>query len=235
MILLFSGFISLIIKKNLDSKQSFTNLVLDEDQSNAFYYYFKLFVNYPDAQNSNYNQVYQDPVPFFPENTQVMKGTNRDLNGSDTLLVRYHGNDNNNVFSCLGTPLTTTQITESLFYINTDGKLACSIVQNGSADMKSPNILIEDVEVMHVRYGEDTDHDGVANRYVPANSTDLSYDRVVTVKISLLARTGETINPLLATKYYQLDDIEFGPYTDHHARRVLTFSLPVNTVTKHAP
>ena len=54
--------------------------------------------------------------------------------------------------------------------------------------------LVEGIENMQVWFGEDTDADsegaggdGTANRYVPANTSDLNMDRVVSVRISLLA------------------------------------------------
>jgi type IV pilus assembly protein PilW len=56
--------------------------------------------------------------------------------------------------------------------------------------------LVEGIENMQVLYGEDTDNDGTANRYVTAdNVTDMS--KVVSVRISLLARSNDdhvTIN-----------------------------------------
>ena len=56
--------------------------------------------------------------------------------------------------------------------------------------------LIEGVENMQILYGEDTDADsegangdGTANRYVPIGTASLDIDRVVSVRLSLLARS----------------------------------------------
>lgn len=56
--------------------------------------------------------------------------------------------------------------------------------------------LVDGIEDMQILYGEDTDNDGTANRYVTADQvTDMS--KVVSVRISLLARSNDdhiTIN-----------------------------------------
>ena len=56
--------------------------------------------------------------------------------------------------------------------------------------------LLEGIENMQILYGEDTDADangangdGTANRYVAFGTSDLDIDRIVSVRISLLARS----------------------------------------------
>lgn len=49
--------------------------------------------------------------------------------------------------------------------------------------------LVEGIENMQVFYGEDTDADGTANYYVAAGTAGLDMNQVVSIRISLLART----------------------------------------------
>ena len=50
--------------------------------------------------------------------------------------------------------------------------------------------MVEGVEDMQILYGEDTDADNVANRYVPSDEVG-SMENVVSVRISLLLRSVE--------------------------------------------
>ena len=51
--------------------------------------------------------------------------------------------------------------------------------------------MVEGVEDMQILYGEDTDADNVANRYVDAGTAGLAMENVVSVRISLLLRSVE--------------------------------------------
>ncbi len=54
--------------------------------------------------------------------------------------------------------------------------------------------LVEGVETMHVVYGEDTNADGIANRFVNAAEVT-NIDNVVSVRIGLLVRSQEEVTP----------------------------------------
>ena len=71
-----------------------------------------------------------------------------------------------------------------------DGKGSASACENGDE-------LLEGIEDMQILYGEDTDADGTANRYVAINSGELQKNRIVSVRISLLVRS---INNNLTTE-----------------------------------
>jgi type IV pilus assembly protein PilW len=51
--------------------------------------------------------------------------------------------------------------------------------------------VVEGVEDMQIVYGEDTDGDGTANRYVPAGTAGLNMENVVSVRVALTLRTLE--------------------------------------------
>lgn len=62
----------------------------------------------------------------------------------------------------------------------------------GNGATMSTEELVDNVENMQILYGEDTNGDGIANRYVEANNVG-SMDDVVSVRISLLLRTDDNI------------------------------------------
>ncbi|MDG2272911.1 MAG: PilW family protein, partial [Halioglobus sp.] len=70
------------------------------------------------------------------------------------------------------------------------GKGSASACENGDE-------LLEGIEDMQILYGEDTDADGTANRYVAINEGELQKNRIVSVRISLLMRS---INNNLTTE-----------------------------------
>lgn len=58
---------------------------------------------------------------------------------------------------------------------------------NGGAAVE----LVEGVEDMQILYGEDTDADGAANRYVPAGTAGLVMTEVVAIRVTLQVRSAE--------------------------------------------
>lgn len=180
------------------------------------------------SSDQNLSQKYETPPNIFPVGAQMIKGTNNDVNGSDTITMRYHGNALGNVFDCNGAPMRYNQSTESYFYINTSKALVCCPVINGLVDMANPQVLIEDVEAMHIRYGVESKIDSNATHYISANNPHFSVDKVKNVKLSILIKTSEKTSPLLDTKYYNLEDEELGPYKDNFLRRVFTTTISVS-------
>jgi len=96
--------------------------------------------------------------------------------------------------------------------------------------------LVEGIENMQVWFGEDTDADSegaggdaTANRYVPPDTSDLDMNRVVSVRIFLLARS---LNDNLTTElspYYFVDQ-KIIP-TDKRLRKVFTTTITLRNKT----
>jgi len=92
--------------------------------------------------------------------------------------------------------------------------------------------LIEGVENMQILYGEDTDADsegangdGTANRYVPIGTASLDIDRVVSVRLSLLARSLNN-NLTTAPSPYTFNGTAVTPgATDKYLRKVFTTTI----------
>jgi type IV pilus assembly protein PilW len=103
-------------------------------------------------------------------------------------------------------------------------------VRNGL--QKAREELVEGVEDMQVYYGEDTDGDGVVNRYVTATAMDNScstspdcWNNVASVRISLLLRTLED-DIAQAPQTYRYDGTTVTA-NDRRLRRVFTTVVAV--------
>ena len=96
---------------------------------------------------------------------------------------------------------------------------------------------MEGIENIQVLFGEDTDADdegtngdGTANRYVYSDASGLDMDRVVSLRIFLLARS---LNDNLTTEpspYYFVDPVAITP-TDKRLRKVFTTTITLRNKT----
>jgi len=93
------------------------------------------------------------------------------------------------------------------------------------ADMAGAQVeLVDGVEDMQVRYGEDTDGDGVANRYTTAGAF-VDWSQVVTIRMNLLLVSDDD-NIARAAQAYTLDGVTVTP-NDRRLRRVFTTTVAV--------
>lgn len=163
-------------------------------------------------------------VPLFAPLSKLIKTSLHGVNGSDAFALQYQGSDIGNIFNCQGTPLMANQQAESFFYVNEQRDLVCTnhLSDNLLASPAYP--LVNNVETMVIRFGEDLDNDGLVNRYIAVNSNEISYDRIVNVRVSLLLRTNET-SEIIQNQTYNLDGEERGPFPDLYVRKVLTTTI----------
>jgi len=90
---------------------------------------------------------------------------------------------------------------------------------------KNSDDLIEGIENMQILYGEDSNADGWANYYVPANNV-VNWEKVVSIRISLLAVTLDnnlTTQPMPYT--FNGKKTPPPPVTDRKIRRVFTTTI----------
>lgn len=235
-LILLAGFINLFMNNKrtylldhslseLQRNGQFANLILNRTLRLAGYR------TTPDLENM---KGYADYVDIFPPGSELITGTNNDTNGSDSITIRYQGNNSGDIFDCLATPVAANQVAESRFFINNNQELVCSAINNGATNPNNPAVLVENVQSMQIRYGEDTDGDGIVNHYVPAGFSGLDYNRVLAVRISLLLTTDTPTNPVIDNKFYTVQDVEYGPFNDNFLRKVYTTTIQLRSVSKDA-
>lgn len=126
---------------------------------------------------------------------------------SDTIEISYES-----PLDCLGN--ATGGTATDRYYLNgTD--LMC--LGNGS---NVAGILAEGIENLQFLYGEDTDDDDTANRYVNADNV-VDFNDVVSVRMAFLANTVQTVSGANDTSIHiLLNTPPIGPLNDNLMRRV---------------
>jgi type IV pilus assembly protein PilW len=126
--------------------------------------------------------------------------------GSDVLRIRYFGSttaDEAAVRNCLGNVVATGALVEDTFYVANDSAntnqpaLFChSMVVNVTPPLTAGTAapLAAGVETLQLLYGEDTDGDGVVNRYLPWNTGTTIADNLLSIKVALVVRASSQGN-----------------------------------------
>lgn len=135
------------------------------------------------------------------------------------------GNAVANIASTFGAGAEVGRIETKVYYIGTGASgepalFRSSLVNSGGVPQMQAQELVEGAENLQVAYGEDTDGDGIANRYVRADEADMA--NVVSVRVSLLLRTEDNIAS--APQSYLYDGEEFTA-EDLRVRRVFTSTV----------
>lgn len=171
----------------------------------------------------------------------ALAGINGAGTASDTITVRYQGSGDKTsaancksttppnctgadgyALDCLGVRVDAGMMAENTFSIgvgaNGRNALFCN---NGVNNVE----IVPDVENLQILFGEDTDGDLVADRYLSPDLTNPG--QVVSVRISLLFQTpteNAKVIPDATRKYDMLNDttVVLGPYADRRIRRLVT-------------
>ena len=115
----------------------------------------------------------------------------------------------------------TSSVTYSIG--NDNGKPALMRAINGNSQ-----VLITNVETLQILYGEDTDGDASADRYVPADEGTLDFGNVTSLKISLLVRSDDETNenPIGYTMLGFNGNSPITP-TDNRSRKVYSSTIAI--------
>lgn len=130
---------------------------------------------------------------------------------SDVIEISYES-----AIDCLG-QATPGGIATDRYYLN-GANLMC--LGNGSAN---PGIIAEGIENMQILYGEDSNADGIANRYI--NAGNIAANPIVSVRIALLASTVENSGGTDTSSYALLNAPPVGPFNDTLLRKVFTRTI----------
>lgn len=140
-----------------------------------------------------------DPATINPTAANLVGSTVTVVNNSDAVKVRYFGEGlpvspfttDNSIRDCLGNPVAPNSLVEDTLFVaadpNNDNEptLYC-YTTNATARGNVP--LVAGIESMQILYGDDTDADGIVNRYIHGGSVSAS-NNIRSVKLSMIART----------------------------------------------
>jgi type IV pilus assembly protein PilW len=174
----------------------------------------------------------------FPPLAPAITGTEGGGTVSDDITVRYQGSGtpaDGTVFDCQGNAIQGIDLAVARFHIapSTDGSGETSLFCDNTGTVGAANAdieLVTGVENMQILYGEDTDGDGTANRYLDQGSV-ASMDNVVSVRIALLLRTRNPVASGLDTRVYNLLGTNVGPMNDQRTRRLYTATIALRNRT----
>lgn len=159
---------------------------------------------------------------LFPDG-ELIHGSNNDVNDSDSVTLAYRLNWEQNRFNCHNQIKANNQVNKSLYYVNGHHQLVCVDLEFAGQPKSEPVVLVENVESMQIRYGEDGNGDGAVDRYVA--TFDPSYSKILNINISLLIKTPDTIGSAYTQKIYTVQDAELGPFRDNLIRKVYTTTV----------
>lgn len=127
------------------------------------------------------------------------------LNKSDVVRLRYYGQNataTSPILDCHGYPVAANQLVEDTLFVandpnnNNEPTLFCYTSNPTPVTATHPGqaALVSGIESLQILYGEDTDIDGIANRYIPWNLL-ANADNVLSAKVSVVARSPNPVTP----------------------------------------
>ncbi len=140
-----------------------------------------------------------------------IRGTdNTGLNGSDSITISYEG-----TADCVGRPVASPVVNRY--------DLQASATSGRSALYCNNIEILDGIDNMQLLYGEDTDNDGSANKYVSAPLANMA--NVVSVRLGLLLTTRDAVGSLTQTRQYDVLGVNYGPFNDTRLRRVFSTTI----------
>lgn len=155
-------------------------------------------------------------------NTQPITGSDGGGTQSDSLTVAYYTTSTD----CIGgAPNGGAVAAQATTPAGEAAQIAINAfsIANGASDR--PALFCNGVEVaegienLQIRYGTDSNNDGIVDTYVPF-SAGLDMKTVLTMQIALLAETVQEVSANSDTKTYDLLGTTVGPVGDNRMRQV---------------
>ena len=82
--------------------------------------------------------------------------------------------------------------------------------------------LIPGIERLEILYGEDTDGDLLADRYVPASQAGINWTRITSASISVLVRSVEEYGAAQTSRQFAMLGTNVGPFNDRFMRAMFS-------------
>jgi type IV pilus assembly protein PilW len=171
---------------------------------------------------------------IFPAGTQAITGTDGGGTASDSFTVRYQGSGtgtgtgaDGSVVDCQGGEVDAGVMATATFSIGAGTNGTALLCNNGTSTVE----VVPDVDNMQLLYGEDTNGDMVADRYVAAGSVT-NFDNVVTVRAALLFRTTNiSAAAVRDTGTYTLNGTVIPAFNDTRIRKAVVINLNLRNRT----
>jgi type IV pilus assembly protein PilW len=169
------------------------------------------------------------PGQFDGANSAV-SGTDGTGNNPDSITLKYQGTADGATVDCFGNVIAENAFATNVFTIETVNGVPSLVCKTGTGAGAPTAVMTGDVDNMQILYGEETNGDFNADRYVPAASVS-DMNRVVSIRMALLFRTAsQNLRPLgnPDTTEYDLLGKKLPAFTGAEAtrnRRVMTVTF----------
>jgi type IV pilus assembly protein PilW len=146
----------------------------------------------------------------FTADGQVITGTD------NSVSIRYQGSADGTTRDCLGATVSAGTIVTEILSINANSELQCQAQGQTQS-------LVEGVEAMQIGYGEDTNGDTYADRYIAA-ATPPNWVNIVSLRVEAVVRSNEQVNT--APQPYTFNSAIVTP-ADRRLRRVYSTVISI--------
>jgi type IV pilus assembly protein PilW len=178
---------------------------------------------------------YANRATIFPPTAPALDALDGGGNVPDTVIVRMQGSGagtaDGSVLDCQGNEIAGGNLSVNKYYLATGSNgltnsLFCDITGSTIVPVApaQPVELVQNVDDLQVLYGEDTDGDLSANRYVNKSGVS-NMDNVVAVRIAALFESNDAAASANDGKTYALLDASYGPINDRRMRRIYTTTI----------
>lgn len=213
-----------IFVSNRETSRVQTNLSRLQENSRFALEHISRVLRLAGYQGENVNEWVLGPLSPGNGGVVPIVGTNNDTNGSDTITAIYMGSADGFTRDCQANVVAAANTVANRFSLNASNQIQCATSINGAA-FGAEVPLVDDVESMHALYGVDTDSDGSANQYLPADGVT-NFNNVVSVRIGLLLQTeADSLAPLADSNNYIILDQTVTAPGDRRLRRVLVTTI----------
>jgi len=177
---------------------------------------------------------------IFPAGALAIDGVEGGGSVSDQITVRFQGSGSpladGSVLDCEGNEIKGGNLAVNKYYLaaGASGTTSLFCDNTGTVGIAAPGAveLVNNVENMQILYGEDTDGDFTANKYVTKTSVG-SMDNVISVKIAVLFSTDDLTATVPDAKTYSLLNVTYDPTPDD--RRVRRVYITTVALRNRAP
>ncbi|MFZ1642729.1 MAG: PilW family protein [Candidatus Contendobacter sp.] len=154
--------------------------------------------------SSNWNPATNErgfpPTANWPLAGQVIRGGESDVNGVDSIRIRYQGSNDGSITTCLGRAVGVNELTDITLSLTANDPVDGRSLQCTDNNTNTTQPLVAGLQDMQIWYGLSQGAAGMqangrltgVTAYVPANQVPAAqWDRVIGVRISLLTRSDQ--------------------------------------------
>lgn len=173
---------------------------------------------------------------YTSTNPYAFGTNNTGLNNSDTLVLRYQGSGDGagtpdgTVRDCLNNAIDAGTIATSTLSLTNNNELQCQAVNADASPSTNTQVLLTGVETFHVLYGEDTNGDNAADRYVPINYPFLNTNNIVSIRVSFVLRSESEIKSVADSADFNLLGTTYTSPNDRFIRHKVLFTIVLRNV-----